>query len=53
MEELDTVYAERASLLAHTVKNTCNVGDPGSIPGSGRFHGEGNSCLENYMERGA
>ena len=59
MEELDTVYAERASLVAHTVKNTCNVGDPGSIPGSGRFHGEGNgyplwySCLENSMERGA
>ena len=33
-----------------------NVGDPGSIPGSGRPPGEGNgnplqySCLENLME---
>ena len=32
-----------------------NVGDPGSIPGSGRYPGEGNgnplqySCLENSM----
>ena len=36
-----------------------NVGDPGSIPGSGRFPGEGNgnplqyACLENSMVRGA
>ena len=36
----------------------CNVGDPGSIPGSGRFPGERNSkplrysCLENAMDRG-
>ena len=36
-----------------------NVGDMGSIPGSGRFPGEGNgnplqySCLGNPMERGA
>ena len=36
-----------------------NAGDPGSIPGSGRFPGEGNgnplqySCLENPMEGGA
>ena len=35
-----------------------NVGDPGSIPGSGRSPGEGNgnplqySCLENPMDRG-
>ena len=35
-----------------------NVGDPGSIPGSGRSPGEGNgnpllySCLENSMDRG-
>ena len=40
-------------------ESTCNVGDPGSIPGSGRSPGEGNgyplqySCLENSMERGA
>ena len=37
----------------------CNAGDPGSIPGSGRFPGEGNGnslqyyCLENSMDRGA
>ena len=36
-----------------------NVGDPGSIPGSGRSRGEGNgnplqySCLENPMDGGA
>ena len=36
----------------------CNSGDVGSIPGSGRFPGEGNgysvqySCLENSMDRG-
>ena len=36
-----------------------NVGDPGSIPGSGRYPGEGNgnplqySGLENSMDRGA
>ena len=36
------------------------VGDPGSIPGSGRSSGEGNgnpptpvSCLENLMDGGA
>ena len=37
----------------------CNVGDPGSIPGSGRSSGEGNgnplqySCPENPMVGGA
>ena len=37
-------------------QSTCNAGDPGSIPGSGRSSGEGNgnsfqySCLENPME---
>ena len=36
-----------------------NMGDLGSIPGSGRFSGEGNgnplhySCLENPMDGGA
>ena len=36
-----------------------NAGDLGSIPGSGRFPGEGNGnplqyfCLENLMDRGA
>ena len=39
--------------------SACNVGDPGLIPGLGRFPGEGNgnllwySCLENPMDRGA
>ena len=36
--------------------SACKAGDPGSIPGSGRFSGEGNgnllqySCLENPMD---
>ena len=40
-------------------ESACNVGDPGSIPGSGRSPGGGNgnplqcSCLENPMDRGA
>ena len=40
-------------------ESACNVEDPGSIPGSGRFPGEGNgyplqySCLENPTDRGA
>ena len=38
-------------------ESACNVGDLGSIPGSGRSPGEGNgnpiqySCLENPMDR--
>ena len=51
----------RASLVAQMVKKNlpANAGDPGSIPGSGRFPGEGNgyplqcSCLENPMHSGA
>ena len=50
--------------MAQSVNNpemqetTCNVGGPGSIPGSGRSPGEGNgnplqySCLENPIDRG-
>ena len=40
-------------------ESTCNAGDPGSIPGSGRSPGEGNghpfqySCLEKPMDTGA
>ena len=40
-------------------ESACNVGDLGSIPGSGRSCGEGNdnplqcSCLKNSMDRGA
>ena len=39
--------------------SSCNAGDPGSIPESGRSPGEGNgnplqySCLESPMDRGA
>ena len=38
--------------------SACSEGDPGSIPGLGRFPGGGNgnpfqySCLENSMDRG-
>ena len=40
-------------------QSTCNAGDLGSVPGLGRYHGEGNgyplqySCLENSMDRRA
>ena len=40
-------------------ESACSVGDPGSIPGSGRSPGEEDayplqySCLENPMDRGA
>ena len=40
-------------------ESACNVEEPGSIPGSGRSPGEGNSkphqysCLENPMDGGA
>ena len=39
-------------------ESACNIGDPGSMPGSERSPGEGNgnpfqtSCLENFMNRG-
>ena len=40
-------------------ESICNAGNPGSIPGLGRFPGEGmgypfqRSCLENPTDRGA
>ena len=47
-------WLSEASLVAQTVKESaCNAGDLGSIPGLGRFPGEGHgnplqySCLEN------
>ena len=58
-------------VVVHTIKGigtgfqhssvgaTCNTGDVGSIPGSGKFPGERigkplqYSCLENPMDRGA
>ena len=39
-------------------ESACNAGDLGSVPGSGRYSGEGNgyplqySCQENSMDRG-
>ena len=39
-------------------ESACDAGNPGSIPGSGRYPGEGNGnplqycCLENSMDRG-
>ena len=49
----------RASGGSEGKESACNVGDQGSIPGSGRPPGEGNgyplqySCLENSTDRGA
>ena len=40
-------------------ESVCNAGDQSSIPGLGRYPGEGNgnplqyACLENPMDRGA
>ena len=45
--------------MAQVVKNLCDAGDVGLIPGSGRSPGEGNgnplqcSCLEYPMDGGA
>ena len=45
--------------VSDSKESACNGGDPGSIPGWGRFPGEGNGyplhyyCLENFMDRGA
>ena len=53
--------SEQASCLtcgSDGKESACDAGDPGSIPGLGRSHGErhGNplqySCLENPMDRG-
>ena len=49
----------RTSLVAQMVKRLSTMRETGSIPGSGRFPGEGNgnplqySCLENPMDGGA
>ena len=40
-------------------ESACNAGDLGSVPGLGKYRGDGNgnplqySCLENPMDRGA
>ena len=45
--------ADRLKPQSHGKQSACNAGDPASIPGLGRFPGEGNgnplqySCLEN------
>ena len=47
------------SVVKNLLANAEDTGDVGSIPASGRSHGEGNgnllqySCLENPMDRGA
>ena len=53
------MYFRGASQVVLVVKNPlANVGDVGSIPGSGRISGRGSgnpllySCLENPMDRG-
>jgi len=46
-------------VLFRSKESACNVGDLGSIPGSGRSPGEVNGnplqylCLQNPMDRGA
>ena len=48
-----------SALLYDGKESSCNAGDLGSIPGLGKFPGEGNgnplqySCLGNPMDRGA
>ena len=34
---------------SHDKETTCNAGDPGSIPGSGRAPGEGKATLSNIL----
>ena len=56
----DAIISHWASLVAQALKNQpANAGDSGSIPGSGRYPGEGNdnslqySYLENFTDKGA
>ena len=58
--KVSVIPVYRASMVAQMIKNLpANAGDPGSIPGLGRFPREGNgypfqySCLKNSMDRGA
>ena len=54
-----TQQQQQASLVAEVKASASRVGDPGSIPGSGRSPGDGNvnplqcSCLENPMDGGS
>ena len=60
-ENIELLELTRAWLPGGSVNKeiTCSAGDLGSIPGSGRYPGEGNdnplqySCLENSMDREA
>ena len=53
------IYIDSVPCCSVGKESACSAGDPGSIPGLGRFPGEGNGnplqypCLENLMERGA
>ena len=56
----DQQWASQVSLVVkNLLANAGNIGDPGSIPGSGRSFGVGNgnplrySCLESPMDRKA
>ena len=51
-------YSQSFPCSSVSKESACSAGDPGSIPGLGRFPGEGNGnplqypCLENLMDRG-
>ena len=56
---MDSLLLGLLAEIADGKASVYDVGDSGSIPGSGRFLGEGNGnplqyyCLENPMNRGA
>ena len=56
---MNLTHNKKEKNIKNSPLSTCNVGDLGSIPGSGRSPGEGNgnplqhSCLENPMDGGA
>ena len=56
---MNTHRSEGFSRSSVSKESACNAGDPGLIPVSGRYPGEGNgnplqySCLENPIDRGA
>ena len=59
-EDKNLFIGDRGFPGGSVVKNLlANAGEVGSVPGSGRFPGEGNgnplkySCLENPKDRGA
>ena len=53
------LFHRHSPCITDSKESTCNTGDLGSVPGSGRSSGEGNgnslqySCLENPTDRGA